>query len=210
MITDKKFVIWDWNGTLFNDARTAHAVYTQMQRKRGIPETSFEDYQRFYEHPIELLYQRGGFDIERESFDLIAHEWHALYVEELPSIGLQHDAQETLETFHLRKMEQVVLSALPHNILMSAIEGKGVKDFFLHIQGLADQAGRSKIENGHALMKKWGVNPAETVLIGDSTHDFETAQALEIDCVLVSRGFEHRDKLTRHGVRVLDDFSELR
>jgi phosphoglycolate phosphatase len=206
----KRYVIWDWNGTLFNDASCAHSILNQMQRSRKMKETGFDDYQRIYEHPIELIYQRAGFDFEIESYDVLAHEWHEAYLKQLPHVELHADSIVTLNHFRSRNLEQVVLSALPHDILVNAIKGNGVTEYFLHIHGLADRAGRSKIENGHALMKKWQAQPNETVLIGDSTHDFETAQALGVECILVARGFEHREKLERHGVRVLEDFTQLR
>ena len=206
----KRHVIWDWNGTLFNDAPCAHSILNQMQCSRGMAETTFDDYQRFYEHPVELIYKRAGFDFQIEPYHALAHEWHEAYLKELPKLQLQADSHATLSYFRSRNIEQVVLSALPHEILTDAIEALGIKDFFLHIHGLADRSGGSKIDNGHKLMKKWGANPIETVLIGDSTHDFETAQALGVECILVSRGLEHREKLERHGVRVLADFSELR
>ena len=202
-------VIWDWNGTLLNDARLGHRVLVRMCLARSMASPSFEDYQRFYEHPVELIYVRAGFDLERESIAVLCDEWHQHYSAELGQASLHVDSRHVLEALHRGSVRQCVLSALPHDLLLRGIEMNGIGHYFSHIQGLTDTLGRSKVENGHILMKQLGVSPAETVLIGDSTHDVETARALGIECLLVGRCFEHRDKLVRHGLPVIDDFGPI-
>lgn len=207
----KKFrsIIWDWNGTLLNDAALGHRVLADMCRERSMRIPSFEDYQRYYSHPVELIYQRAGFDLERESITALCEEWHDQYTRELESVALHHDALDLLRVFRRERVEQAVLSALPHGLLLKSIERNQVKDYFSHIQGLTDSLGRSKVENGHNLMRDLGCRKEETILIGDSSHDVETAAALGIECLLVARGYEHREKLERHGIRVVTDFGPI-
>ena len=50
----------------------------------------------------------------------------------------------------------------------------------------------------------------KVLLIGDTTHDFEVARELEIDCILVSHGHQDKERLTQHGVPVFDSFNELK
>ena len=187
-------VIWDWNGTLLNDAVLGHQVLVAMCQARSMKIPEFEDYQRYYTHPVELIYVRAGFDLKRESVVALCDEWHEQYSGRIESVGLHHDAMTLLETFRRERVQQVVLSALPHGLLMRSIEINQVCSFFSHIQGLNDTLGRSKVENGLQLMLQLGARPEETVLIGDSSHDVETAVALGIECLLVARGFEHRDR----------------
>jgi phosphoglycolate phosphatase len=209
MLKNKRFIIWDWNGTLLNDAQYAYSALRTMQIERGISPITFEQYQSFYEHPIEKLYQRAGFDFAREPFAVIAEKWHEIYNARLAEIGLHHDTGEVLNNFRQKGLKQSVLSALPHDLLIESIESRNLTNYFDLISGATDNLGNGKIEHGVELIKQLKIEKEAALLIGDSSHDYEVASALEIDCVLVARGLEDRKRLMRHGVEVLDDFSKL-
>ena len=51
--------------------------------------------------------------------------------------------------------------------------------------------------------------PEESVLIGDTIHDFEVAEAVGMKCILVSHGHQYKDRLKAAGVPVIQDFSEI-
>jgi phosphoglycolate phosphatase len=89
------------------------------------------------------------------------------------------------------------------------VHGHGVAEYFQEILGLSDNFAKSKIENGHQLVERHRIDKKSCLLIGDSTHDVETARALDIPCILVSRGFEDLGRLHAHGVKVSQDFSEI-
>lgn len=205
----KKFVIWDWNGTLLDDVRIGYEVFAEVCVAYGIDAPSLEDYQRYYQHPIELLYKAAGFDLEKISMESIAKIWHSEYSGRLDRAQMFTDARTVLEQFHRRGVTQSVLSALPHEMLLHSIERNGIAHYLHRVQGLADNLGRSKVENGIAMLRELRARPDEVILFGDSSHDFETAQALGIDCMLFTRGYEDRLRLTRHRVPVHDDFSPI-
>ena len=50
--------------------------------------------------------------------------------------------------------------------------------------GLGDIYAKSKVELGLRFMQEEGIDPARAVMIGDSVHDFEVAQAMGTACVL--------------------------
>ena len=52
------------------------------------------------------------------------------------------------------------------------------------VLGLGDIYAKSKVEVGLAYLQEAGFDPAKAVMIGDSVHDFEVAQALGVGCVL--------------------------
>ncbi len=53
------------------------------------------------------------------------------------------------------------------------------------------------------------LEPGQVLLIGDTTHDFEVAQSLGCDCLLVARGHQCEGKLADCGVPVLGSLLEL-
>ncbi len=48
------------------------------------------------------------------------------------------------------------------------------------------------------------------MFIGDTVHDFEVAQAMGVQCVLVANGHNSRSRLEATGVPVFDSLAEVR
>jgi phosphoglycolate phosphatase len=48
------------------------------------------------------------------------------------------------------------------------------------------------------------------VMIGDTLHDFDTAQAMGTDCILAAIGHQSEADLKKAGVPVVTAFSQLR
>jgi len=208
-MTPPSHIIWDWNGTLVNDAPVSYLVHSEMLSRRKLAPITFQRYQEIYEHPVQRIYERSGFDFTKESLENVAHEWHAIYAERMPQIKLQDDSLAALKRAKAKNISQVILSALPHKILCQSLKAQGIGSYFTYVSGLDDQLARSKIENGHRLLKETGAIAEKTIMIGDSSHDIETAQALGIKCHLVGRGFEDKARLLSHGQNVFDDFGQL-
>ena len=206
-MSDAVLIIWDWNGTLVNDAPLACEVLNDLLLRRGLVAFSFADYQKIYGLPVKGLYERAGFDLSKEPFESLSHEWHDEYSKRLKDVRLQEDSITALQRVKAAGVRQAVLSALPHDILCESINIHGVGHYFAGVCGSSDRLSGSKTENGRALMKGIGVPARDTVLIGDSSQDVETAEALDVECLLVSRGFEDRERLLRHGRAVFADFS---
>lgn len=202
-------VIWDWNGTLVNDAPLSYEVLNGMLSRRGHVTITFEDYRRIYGHPVQGMYERAGFNLANEPFESLSHEWHAEYEDRLKYVHLQDDSLMALDRVKAAGISQTVLSALHHDILLESLGIHGIGDYFSYVHGLNDRLARSKIDNGRILMERIGVSADKTVLIGDSSHDVETANTLGTKCLLVSRGYEDEERLSKHGVAVFANFGEL-
>ena len=57
-------------------------------------------------------------------------------------------------------------------------------------------------------MKEEGFDASRTMMIGDSVHDFEVAQALGVGCVLESAGHQSAEKLRETGAPVAKGLRE--
>ena len=67
----------------------------------------------------------------------------------------------------------------------------------------------SKVENGKLLISTKGLNPERTLLIGDTVHDYEVAQAIGCSCVLVAKGHQSKERLESSGAIVLNTLNEI-
>ena len=47
-------------------------------------------------------------------------------------------------------------------------------------------------------------------MVGDTVHDFEVAQNIGCDCILVARGHNSKERLLSTGAVVLDSIEELK
>jgi phosphoglycolate phosphatase len=204
-----KLVLWDWNGTLVNDAPIAAGAFNDLISAYGHEPVSLERYREIYGHPIRRMYDAVGFDLSGHCFEQLSHEYHEFYKARATAIALHHDAVETLQYVADQGKRQAILSALPHELLPHAVRHHGIDHFFESISGLQDKRGDSKVQLGHEVIERLGVSGHELIMVGDSTHDAEVAASLGAACVLIARGLESRPRLEANGVPVLDSFARL-
>lgn len=203
-----RHVIWDWNGTLLDDAGHALKALNHTLSDRNLAALTLERYREIYEHPVRLIYERAGVDLSKESLAVLTDEWHVQYSAGLDEVELHEDALPTLTLLREKQLTQTVLSTLPHDLLCESVRKRGIDQFFARIQGLEDRLARSKGPNGLALLSQVGADPASTVMIGDSSHDAEVADLIGVQCILVARGLESEERLKRHGLPVCSNFEQ--
>ena len=201
-------ILWDFNGTILNDVDTGIISVNTLLSVRGLPVLrSVEDYHRVFGFPIIEYYQRLGFDFEKEPYDKIAHEWVALYLEHVKKADIYDGVRETLDEIKKLGPLQIILSASKIDMLEEQLSFLGVREYFSEVLGLGDIYAHSKVEIGRAWMEK--VKPDRALLIGDTEHDFDVAQAIGADCVLVEGGHQPREKLEKCGVKVIKNIKEI-
>ena len=208
-----RHIIWDWNGTLFNDLEvTVHSINAVL-RQMNKPLVTLHQYREVYTHPIRNVYLALGIDISDTEMSRAAELWHAVYCDQVSAATIFDDAREVLTLVKEMGVGQSILSALPHSILVDLIAKHSLGDFFSEVLGLSDLLGRSKIENGQRLLARLqessNVSPEEILLVGDSTHDLEVAEALGLECALIPRGYESRSRLDRHARPLWQSLAEL-
>ena len=102
----------------------------------------------------------------------------------------------------------MILSASPLGTLRSQAEARGVDGYFDELLGLGDIYAKSKVDLGLQYLRRSGFDPRRAVMLGDTTHDWEVAQALGVRCVLQSGGHQPPDVLRRTGAPVASGLRE--
>ena len=54
-----------------------------------------------------------------------------------------------------------------------------------------------------------GNGQLKTLMIGDTVHDFEVAEAIGADCILIADGHQSKVKLLETGTKVYDSLEEF-
>ncbi|MBQ2308989.1 MAG: HAD family hydrolase [Clostridia bacterium] len=204
------YCIWDFNGTIFDDVGASISAVNTLLAERGLKTLDSKDkYQEVFDFPIIDYYRRIGFDFDKEPYEVIAPLWVDLYLENSKKSGLFGDVISSLDFFEARGIKQSVLSASEKNMLTGQLRELGIYDRFEEIMGIDNIYAESKI----ALAKDWKQRHEgeRTLFIGDTTHDYETAEVLGADCYLISAGHQPEYKLRAAGenVKIFPSLSAL-
>lgn len=186
----KKHVIWDWNGTLLADLEHAVRVVNQLLKEEGLQTTTLDQYKKIFGFPVIEYYKKLGFDTSPKKFAELCERFNSLFHDGLHVCELWPGVREILSHIKSSGRIQSVLSASEHNYLLQSVKQFGVEHFFDNVVGISNKMAGSKIDFGRKLMSRVAVPPGETILIGDTDHDLEVADALGIDIVLVEHGHQ--------------------
>ena len=203
-----RHVFWDWNGTLHNDACLCVDILNRLLARRGYGVITLEDYQAEFDFPVVDYYQRIGFDFTSEDFEVVAAEYIMAYDTERYECPLQPGVREALELCREAGLTQSILSAYQQSRLEQIIDYFGLRRYFTSLHGLTDHYATSKVELGRATLAALGHEPDEVLMVGDTLHDYEVAEAIGIDCVLFSRGHHPHYRLEAPGVPVVATLEE--
>lgn len=204
-----KHIVWDWNGTILNDADACAKAVNDMFEKRNLGKVTLEDYRKKIVFPVINLYQKSGFDLEKEDYQDICTEYIRNYLKYSAGITLHKDSVLVLDEFRKKGMIQHIVSASGNDILKKQVSCYGVEQYFTNILGQADNRADSKINLARKLVRLTGDKPDEMLFIGDTIHDFEVANEVGFRCALVSNGHCSEERLTATGAPVFASLSEL-
>ncbi|MEE4177284.1 MAG: HAD family hydrolase [Bacteroides sp.] len=206
---NKEIILWDWNGTLLDDADICLQGMNTLLKKRNIPALDMIRYREIFTFPVRDYYEAAGFDFSIEPFETPAEEYIVHYKRLLPLAGLFPDAREILGALRQKGYRQFILSAMEKNALLKSVKDLEVDEFFDDICGLEDNLAFSKAHLGHRLFEREGLDPQKTIMVGDTLHDAEVASQLGIDMVFISRGHQSLERLSHNGNQVFPDLTSF-
>ena len=199
-----RHVIWDWNGTLVDDAWLCVEIVNELLARRGLALTTPCRYSEVFGFPLRIYYQRVGFDLEREDFATLGDEFNILYSQRLYESRLREGAREVLVALGCKGIEQSLLSASNEVDLEEMVAHYGLRSHFASVAGVDNGLGEGKIERGHRHLAELNYRADEILLVGDTLHDIEVAAALGVHCVLLPSGHQSRRRLELGECAVVD------
>ena len=182
------YILWDWNGTLLDDTEICRAALNEMLRARHLPEVDLTYFKDHFSFPSRRFYEELGIRVTDPEWHGIAQEFHDLYHKY--KTHLNAETVDVLKKCREAGVGQSIISALRQDFLSSETQTFGIADYFDHIYGVDNLDGGTKLDRARglmALLKEEGKMPP-FVLIGDSLHDKEVADALGISCILFGGG----------------------
>ncbi|MBQ1546014.1 MAG: HAD family hydrolase [Clostridia bacterium] len=202
-------VIWDYNGTIVDDAWVAVEAENIVLKAHGLPEMTMDFYRRECEMPIENFYNKI-YDFSKYSFSEVA----AAFLYNYDSIAVRakpfNDVCIAIRKLHEQGIRQGVISGFETGRLIESLRAFGLDGYFEFMSGADDTSCGSKSGRAAEVVAKYGFPPEKTLFIGDMYHDYETAAYVGADCVLIARGHQSGTVLRSYGtVDVIDSTEKL-
>jgi phosphoglycolate phosphatase len=202
-------ILWDWNGTLLNDTDHCIECINHLLKKRGLELLHKERYLNIFTFPVMNYYNSLGFDFSKERFEVPAEEFIVHYKATLNEVKLYTDAVAALKYFQERGLRQYILSAMQQDALIDSVKVRNIAQYFIKISGIEDNLANGKTALAHKLLESENIDPQTTLMIGDTLHDAEVADAIGIKCVLISHGHQHHNRLRESGKSVFTSLDEF-
>lgn len=202
-------MIWDWNGTLFDDAWLCLEGINLLLESRGHAALTKEEYQRVFTFPVEDYYRDAGFDLQKDSFKELGTKFMMYYRENISRCSLRQDAKMVLKDVQQRGVSQSILSAYKHDWLEQIVGHYSLLPFFTGLLGCDDYYAYGKVENGKKWIEGLDCTPNEVIMVGDTMHDVEVAHAMGTDVVLINGGNQSIERLKTCNVPVMESLVEL-
>jgi len=205
-----EWIIWDWNGTLLDDVDLCLRALNALCLKRGLKTVTLEEYRQHFTFPVIDYYEAVGFDFSREPFEIPAQEWISFYTERVLKESKLYDAAiSTLDWLKNQGYKQAILSAHHKETLQYLVRHFGIASYFESIWGVNTFDAPGKLDIADAMVRGCGISPQKALLVGDTLHDLEVANATNMNCVLIAAGHQSKIRLLRGGVPVLDSLETL-
>jgi phosphoglycolate phosphatase-like HAD superfamily hydrolase len=213
-----RHVVWDWNGTLFDDQHLVLEGLNAVLADAGLPATDLATYRAMYTRPVRRFYERlFGRPIPDEEWHHLDETYHAVYREGLVRAELAEDARDALITLDDAGRSQSLLSMWRHHELVPLVEQLDLDDHFVRVDGLGVDGGRGPAGGRKApylelhlerVVHAAGDDPRRVLVIGDALDDAWAAAHVGAACVLYDGGSHPRAELESAGVPVATSLTE--
>lgn len=210
MLRRIKHIIWDYNGTLLDDRKLCVRVINELLIEEGLPLVTEEEYMLLFDFPVIEYYRKLGFRNLDERFDELGHRFIEKYENGLLSCKLHRSAKECIKSVAETGYQQSVLSARHEGSLRAELNSFGLTPYFSNIFGLDNHLAPGKLEQAKDLIARTRKMPDELLLVGDTLHDAEIALITGMQCVLLTHGHFHVNRLKQSGFQLFNNFISLK
>jgi len=205
-------IVWDWNGTLFDDLHIVVEAVNACLVELGVPPIDADGYRDHYTRPVRHFYAALlDRPVDGDEFARIDRSFHAAYAAGLGRAALSDGARAALDRV-TEPSSQSLLSMSHHDQLMEFVEHFQIDSYMARVDGsraVDDGSKAANLERHLGDLRAGGVvtNRSSVVVIGDSLDDARAAREVGVGCVLFDGGTHHRNELEAAGVPVAGSLS---
>ncbi|MDK3161960.1 HAD hydrolase-like protein [Kamptonema cortianum] len=185
-----KNIIFDWSGTLVDDLGPVLDATNQIFNHYGKPAWSREEFREKFFLPFPKFYTRY---LPEATMVELEHHYHRSFKCLEDNVAILPHAREFLDFCRERKYRLFLLSTIHAEHFAIQAKRLGIQDYFEHpyVQIIDKKLKISQIIADH------GLNPRETMFVGDMQHDIDTAHHGGVTAVAVLTGYDSEEKLKK-------------
>lgn len=200
-----KAVIFDLDGTLLDTLKDLANSVNYALKECGYPERTTDEVRRFIGNGVIKLMKRAAPDgIGEEAFEKCFNTFRSHYLEHMYDNTKPYEGVEDM--LYILK-EKGIKTAVVSNKLHSGVVGL-CEDFFsgqlTSAYGVNTEDERKpQPKNVFKALDDLGVSKEETVYVGDSEVDVQTAKNAGLECIGVTWGFRSENELKEAGAEYI-------
>ncbi len=207
---DVENILFDFNGTIVNDVDLCLTILNDMLTLRKHNVVDLKQYLEIFDFPVIEYYKKSGFIFPKDNFDELAKYFITRYKKESIYCPLQNHVKDILDYFTKIGKKLYIVSASEKNLLLDQLKTYKIDQYFLDVSGLDNINASSKVETSKQFVKEKNFNLDKTIFIGDTLHDYEVSKQIGINCILLAKGHQSKERLLKSGCIVIDDLIELK
>ncbi|MDX9691366.1 MAG: HAD hydrolase-like protein [Acholeplasmataceae bacterium] len=202
-----KYIFWDFNGTILDDAKLCYNILIEMLEEEGQPLVTFDEYLMIFTFPIKAYYS-NVFDFDKTSFEELAHRFIKRYQPRSLSCKIHHGVLEMIKHYESLGYINVLLSASEETNLIEQLTHFKIKELFSYILGTKNIYAKTKLDVAKQFIQTHTIDPKDIIMIGDTLHDAEIADELGCKIIIYTKGHQHQSRFSNY--QIIDSFLELK
>jgi phosphoglycolate phosphatase len=202
-------VIWDWNGTIVNDAQFCVGLVNELLLEFNQEQVSLEFYLDNFQFPVSSYYSKIGLPTDPKSTNRISSQFIINYRRRFQSCLTQHGVRACISKLNEFNVNQSVLSAGNQIDLNTFVSHYELSPYFNFISGVSDFFAHGKSDIAQEHFNKLGLPSSNVLLVGDTLHDAEIAKKIGVNCLLYCGGHNSKKVLHESTFPVIESIDEV-
>ena len=205
-----KYIFLDFNGTVLDDVDLCLNLLNEMLYAKENKTVDMNEYKHVFDFPIIKYYIAAGFDFTKYTFEELANYFIVEYGKRnITESKIYDDFEEFALAVRKLGYKVVICSASQKEMLLQQLKYFGIYHLFDDVIGLDNHYAASKLELAKEYVANQQIDLANSYFIGDTTHDNEVGEACGLKVILIDRGHQAEDVLTKVNPLVMHSFTDV-
>lgn len=203
----KKYIIFDFDGTLADTIPVMFTIIQELARKVGYErQITQADWEWVREHGLIEIPHKFGIPLVKIPFLLL--EGRSMLKKQMYSIPPCKGILEMLTQLKKKGFVLAVLSSNRRDSIQEFVVKNNLSDLFDFVHSELNIFGKDKALQSLMHQHKMAID--ESIYVGDEIRDFEACNKIKLDCVSVTWGLNSADALKKAGaVHIINHPKEL-
>ncbi len=207
-----KLLVFDWDGTIMDSQQEIITCFQQAATDANVTPPTSEAIRNVIglgmREAILAVFPQIKTDEQISRFTE-QYRKHYFSTNKVPS-DLYHGVFDMLQSLYEKQFFMSVATGKGRNGLNSALKRTGLNQVFHYTRCVDEAPSKPHPQMLEDCIEHWGVEPCETLMIGDTEYDLQMASNAGVDSIGVKCGAHSHERLLKHKPKnCLENTSEL-